>query len=917
MNTVKIQYKALIFKSCFLLLLFVFIVFPTLKAQSLVDTNDVKNLYDSALYYRNTNYDKAIQYFNKILELKSKIPEDINPEYFKVYNWLGIVHRKQGNLQKAIEYNRYALENTSDTYYKTIINDNIAIIYTFTGDFTKAIYYLENSLAILKKSDNERKYIYIINNYLNQGHAFYKSGQINLALEKDLECIRIAKENNLNADGSIYYNTGLAYQALDSLNKADFYFKEAIITYIRNFGENYYMTAMAYKNYATFYVETGKIEKSEHFYQKAYRIFINTLDNKHLFTSYCLRDLGNLYTKKGNYKEALNYYQKSLASKINNFNDSSIYVNPSPNVFPDLDLLNVLKAKAQALEMLATQENKETNLKAALSTLELTVGYIEQLRMGYLYENSKLVLAEKEHETYMSIIKIAYDLLNITGDKDYINVAFKYSERSKYAILKESIDEESARNIASIPDSVQNHIQGIKEQIGNIRLLIENENKLVNPDGLKQNELKRKLFRLTQSREKTIKKLEQNYPKYYKRKYENKVVEISELQLNLIDKEAVISYELTDSVLFTFIITNKSHYLTSNKVDSAFYNNLEAYKEFLHSENNLPYGMFRKSSYGLYKVLIEPIEDYIVGKNLIIVPDSEMSLIAFESFTNEPYVKKVYADYRDVPYLIKKYPMGYAFSATLLYNSKKKEKVWNPKFLGFAPDYKNNRDSLRFVAKAESSLKQISRIVMGKIFINEEATEHNLKSNINDYGIIHFYAYGNEDRQNPDFSKIYLSYNEDTVEDGYLYAYEVDELDLNAELIVLASCFSGSGSVKKGEGVLSIGRRFMNADNPSLIMSLWLAYYKPTFYELRKFYWNLAKGMRKDEAIRLAKLDYIESTNILGANPKYWASLVVVGNQDPIFRRYFAKRIVFILTAFIIVFLILFMRKRKAKNSNK
>ena len=47
-----------------------------------------------------------------------------------------------------------------------------------------------------------------------------------LALEKDLECIRMANENNLNINGSTYYNTGLAYQALDSLDKADFYFTE-------------------------------------------------------------------------------------------------------------------------------------------------------------------------------------------------------------------------------------------------------------------------------------------------------------------------------------------------------------------------------------------------------------------------------------------------------------------------------------------------------------------------------------------------------------------------------------------------------------------------------------------------------------------------------------------------------------------
>ncbi|NOQ27834.1 MAG: tetratricopeptide repeat protein [Bacteroidales bacterium] len=522
---VKIQFKALIFKSCLLLLLSVFIVFPKLNAQSLADTNYARNLYDSAkVYYRNTNYNDAIQYLNKTLELKSKIPEDINPEYFKVYNWLGLVYRKQGNLQKAIEYYRHALENTTDGYYITLINDNIANIYSLTGDYAKAINYFENTLAVLEKSDKERKYIDIINNYHSQGYAYLLSGQMKLALEKSLKSIQIAKENNLNIDGSTFYNTGLVYQALDSLAKADFYFKEAINTSIRNYNKDHYMTAMAYMNHALFYAEIGEFNKSEQLYLKAYEIFINRLGKQHLYTSYCLLNIGELYTKKVNYKEALIYYQKSLASKINNFNDSSIYANPSSNVFPDLDLLDVLKGKAQALEMLATQEHKETNLKAALSTLELTVGFIEQLRMGYLYENSKLVLAEKEYETYMSIIKIAYQLLNITGNKDYINVAFKYSERSKYAILRESINEESARNFASIPENIQKQEEEIKVQIGNIRLQIENENKLVNPDSLKQIKLKEKLFHLTQSREKIIGEFEQNYPKYHKRKYENKVV---------------------------------------------------------------------------------------------------------------------------------------------------------------------------------------------------------------------------------------------------------------------------------------------------------------------------------------------------------------------------------------------------------
>ena len=101
--------------------------------------------------------------------------------------------------------------------------------------------------------------------------------------------------------------------------------------------------------------------------------------------------------------------------------------------------------------------------------------------------------------------------------------------------------------------------------------------------------------------------------------------------------------------------------------------------------------------------------------------------------------------------------------------------------------------------------------------------------------------------------KIFFSYKNDTIEDGYLYAYEIDELKNNADLIVLASCFSGSGKINKGEGAISIGRSFMTSGNPSIIFSLWAAYVEPTLFELDIFYKHLVLGKRKDEAMRLAK----------------------------------------------------------------
>jgi tetratricopeptide (TPR) repeat protein len=177
MNELKIQYKALIFKNCTLFLLLVFLVFPKLNAQSLADTSDTNILYDSSkVHYSIGDFNNAIQILNKILKIKSKELHDTNPKYFRVYNRLGYVYKIQGSFHKAINLYEKAIDHTIDEYPIAIIKGNIANIYSETGDYAKAISYLEESLLILQNSGHKDKYQRIITNYHNQGYAYLNSG---------------------------------------------------------------------------------------------------------------------------------------------------------------------------------------------------------------------------------------------------------------------------------------------------------------------------------------------------------------------------------------------------------------------------------------------------------------------------------------------------------------------------------------------------------------------------------------------------------------------------------------------------------------------------------------------------------------------------------------------------------------------
>lgn len=128
-------------------------------------------------------------------------------------------------------------------------------------------------------------------------------------------------------------------------------------------------------------------------------------------------------------------------------------------------------------------------------------------------------------------------------------------------------------------------------------------------------------------------------------------------------------------------------------------------------------------------------------------------------------------------------------------------------------------------------------------------------------------------------------------------------------MVVLASCYSGAGKFFKGEGVMSIGRSFINAGSETVIMSLWEASYKPTITILTYFYKNLLKGMQKDEALRLAKLKYLEETDSFSANPRFWAGIIIIGNQLAFYKAWYIKKVIYLLVLSGLIFLVIKKRK--------
>jgi CHAT domain-containing protein len=138
------------------------------------------------------------------------------------------------------------------------------------------------------------------------------------------------------------------------------------------------------------------------------------------------------------------------------------------------------------------------------------------------------------------------------------------------------------------------------------------------------------------------------------------------------------------------------------------------------------------------------------------------------------------------------------------------------------------------------------------------------------------------DDANPLSSKLSFYPLDELPEDDVLHTYEIYNMKLKGFMAVLSACSTGSGKLQKGEGVISLARAFAFAGMPSVVMTLWDVEDITSGYIIPDFYNILSKGFRKDQSLRLSKLNYIRAASReIEAHPAFWAGFVIYGNKQP------------------------------------
>ncbi|WP_421921040.1 CHAT domain-containing protein [Marinifilum sp.] len=897
------------------------------------DTTLVNQVNRGLEFYKSREFVYAEQCFDNAIKTIQKGGVIDKNMIYRTYVNFGVIKARLGKRRDALRYYSYAEKLTIKNFGGK--SSRLVPIYVNSGnmyndllDLFKAQGYYEKALSLI--GDNESRYLPQINN--NLGNIHYKKQEYEIALNFYKKSLFIKNNNNDRNTTSTLNGIANCYKQLKNFYEADSYYLQSINN-IKSFGdENHYKLGTLYLNYGIFQNEINNKENGLKFLKLAYNIYLNNYGQNHPDVAHCLLNFGDFYMDNQQNEFALRYYQKAIISELDNFSDTTIYTNPIlGEIEPQISILTILKSKANGLAQLYFEKENLDDLKFSLETYDLCFDIIDKIRIGYQDEESKLTLSSNEKETYTKAINIAVRLYEITKDPIYKEKAFRYSERSKAASLMSSLNDENAKNIGGIPLELQEEEMLLRKDIASYREKVYEERKKAQPNRETISEWQAKLFELNERYDQMVLRFEKEYPKYYELKYKNATIKLSDLQSKLASDEILLEYSVSDTSLFTFVITTDSFDIITRNLDiDSLDQHIEELRSCLRTnefaENSAEYyRSYTKSAYELYQIFIEPHSVSIQDKKLIIVPDGKMAYVPFGVLIKQK-ANLDRMNYRDLDYLLKSHAITYQNSATIGYSVESAGFSFSTSksVLAFAPSYKGINDSILYTERTyrdklyplpytKEEVNNISHVMKGDLYLDDLATEQNFKDHASDYDILHLAMHTIIDDENPMYSKLVFTQTHDSLQDGLLNTHEIYNMNFNSRMVVLSACNTGDGKLLKGEGVMSLARGFFYAGCPSIIMTLWTVEDQTGSNLMTNFYTFLSQGLKKDEALRQAKLKYLETSDPLKSHPYFWSGYVTMGDVDPLYDFDLNNNIVYMGLGGLFIILLFIFRKKIAR----
>ncbi len=355
-----------------------------------------------------------------------------------------------------------------------------------------------------------------------------------------------------------------------------------------------------------------------------------------------------------------------------------------------------------------------------------------------------------------------------------------------------------------------------------------------------------------------------------------KQVDITQLRQSLSPDQILLAYFLYKGRLVIFAAT-KEQLVTRELPNSV--EQLERLLPLLHAHldpkgwsdlQKPPEQVVLRLLNKLYNLLVAPVAD------LLPATPGHLTIVPYGPLHNLPF----HALHNGSRYLIEGFQVSYLPASTILMHldARNSEQDSGPtgREVSARPPLVFGYSENGHLQRVHDEAKTIASLLNGRCYLEGEATIARLIEQAPGSPIIHLATHGQSRLDAPNFSYVRLA-------DGQLNAIDAFSLDLKAcELVTLSGCETGLALSGGGDEQLGLGRAFLAAGAPSLVMSLWPVEDNATNELMQLFYHYLLKGESKAQALRAAQCSLLHRADSTYTHPYFWAAFRLVGGVGPL-----------------------------------
>ena len=874
-------------------------------------------LINYSIAYRSLNrYREAFDALDEASRLNKQYgPFDLSNYLFCLGQYYDAIHEPDSAEKYLMQaLNEYVVSYESESKHLLIMYSYLATFYQTRQEYNRSIYFGKIGLQTAEKIGHLDLYSFRLNYIIGISYNALKNwDQAIYYYNKALSHISLN-----NRSYQPFIESALAY----CYSKIDEGFSDSLFrTGYQGYGQ---LDTSAYAYHLICYGKhlankKTKPKEAGECYQKAFGLLRIKHGRYHNDLHNIYHILGIASYKTHHYDSSLYYYQRALYSRFPEVDTVDYSSNPFNLQQADLWLLNLIGSKLETLAMVIRQDISSDS--ATIINHHILVNsnyYIHCLNM-LLRDKTFLadqvnILSENIRQHMLTGMNACYMLYTDTDDPYFIEKGLEFSETGKYLLLKTMLDEKAQKHrlpekIVQADATLHNQINRLHMQISRIQNHAEDGNeKLVDS-------LNNQLFSFILQKDSLRNIILTQYSDL--KQFETNHLSIRELSNQLNPNQTLIEYFFQDSVLHAFYITKSGvawkrlggeEKLLSSIQNVVKFCNLKDYIDVSKSQYVVD------ASY-LSKTLIGPADSINpLSRQYLIIPDGELTFLPFEILLNGEVNENT--TFVDMPYLFREHTIAYYHSLRFVFNNPSSYADPVSDFLAIAPTFIGDTSQpLRgdFYAIEEAVLEagNLNDLLDGVLLTGKEATKENIFRHAPGKGILHFASHTLLNPDNAFDSYILLSSDQETNEPQRLYTSEICCMDLDAEMAVLSSCNTGNGQSLDGEGVISLAWAFHYAGCESVVMSLFQLDDVCAHRIMTSFYIYLKEGKSKDMALKLAKLDFLSEIVPSKTHPRFWAGIIISGEQHALNLGNSKKNYQFYLALVPIVVLVLILLARK------